>query len=84
MHAMTKRGLLVTCPRSEEHGYGEQSQPVSIGDADGNRTGDGTFLYTHDPKNRMLTASNTASGGTVNAAYAYDPLGRNVSRDSTV
>jgi RHS repeat-associated protein len=46
-------------------------------DADGNLTGDGTFAFTYDPENRLLTANKTA-GGSVNAAYAYDPLGRRV------
>jgi RHS repeat-associated protein len=45
-------------------------------DLNGNLTYDGSFTYTYDPENRLLTANN----GTTSASYAYDPLGRRESK----
>jgi len=45
-------------------------------DCKGNLTGDGTFTYTYDTENRLLTA--VATG--VSASYAYDPMGRRQSK----
>ncbi len=42
-------------------------------DCNGNLTGDGTWAYTYDPENRLITA---VKGTSVSATYAYDPLGR--------
>ena len=44
-------------------------------DAKGNLTGDGTFTYTYDTENRLLTAV-----GPQSASYAYDPMGRRQSK----
>ena len=42
-------------------------------DTDGNLTFDGVNTYGYDPKNRMMSVSNS---GTSVSSYAYDPLGR--------
>jgi RHS repeat-associated protein len=44
-------------------------------DCNGNLTFDGTFTYTYDAENRLLTAHKSV-GGNVSATYLYDPLGR--------
>ncbi|HEY1632399.1 MAG TPA: RHS repeat-associated core domain-containing protein [Rhizomicrobium sp.] len=44
-------------------------------DCNGNLTGDGTWTYSYDPENRLITAAKTA-GGVVSATYAYDTKGR--------
>jgi len=36
-----------------------------------NLTGDGTFTFTYDTENRLLTAAKTG----MSASYAYDPNG---------
>ena len=41
-------------------------------DNNGNLTGDGTWTYTYDAENRLLTANKTG----VSASYLYDPFGR--------
>ena len=41
-------------------------------DNNGNLTGDGTWTYTFDAENRLLTANKTG----VSASYLYDPFGR--------
>lgn len=47
--------------------------PVAITyDNNGNLTGDGTWTYSYDPENRLVSAA----GPGVSAAYSYDPLGR--------
>lgn len=51
-------------------------------DANGNLTGDGTYMYEYDEENRLRSA--TSAGTTV--TYTYDPAGRRSSRtvNSTV
>ncbi len=44
----------------------------------GNLTGDGTWTYTYDAENRLLTASKTGT----NATFAYDLLGRRVKKST--
>ena len=51
-------------------------------DANGNLTSDGTWSFVYDADNRLSTANKTA-GGTVAAAYAYDPLGRRNHKSGT-
>ncbi|MDZ4778672.1 MAG: RHS repeat-associated core domain-containing protein, partial [Planctomycetia bacterium] len=41
-------------------------------DANGNLTGDGTWVYTYDAENRLRSANTTSATN----SYAYDPLGR--------
>jgi RHS repeat-associated protein len=48
-------------------------------DCNGNLTFDGTFTYSYDAENRLLTASKTG----VAAAYAYDPIGRRTQKSGT-
>nr|NIT60732.1 hypothetical protein [Fodinibius sp.]NIV15460.1 hypothetical protein [Fodinibius sp.]NIY29314.1 hypothetical protein [Fodinibius sp.] len=45
-------------------------------DDNGNLTGDGTYSYTYDAENRLITAN--ASG--LSIAYSYDPPGRRISK----
>jgi RHS repeat-associated protein len=45
-------------------------------DLNGNLLSDGTWTYTYDVENRLLTATN----GIVSASYTYDPLGRRRSK----
>jgi RHS repeat-associated protein len=47
-------------------------------DGNGNLTGDGTFVYSYDPKNRLVSACkpDCSGGSALVATYAYDPLGR--------
>ncbi|MGH3266872.1 MAG: RHS repeat-associated core domain-containing protein [Trebonia sp.] len=42
-------------------------------DADGNLTSDGTFTYSYDAENRLVSVK---QGGTAVASYAYDAQGR--------
>src|SRR6202789_4206540 len=51
-------------------------------DCNGNLTFDGTYTYTYDSENHLLTANKTA-GGTVAASYLYDPLGRRTKKSGT-
>ncbi|HJT92193.1 MAG TPA: RHS repeat-associated core domain-containing protein, partial [Mycobacterium sp.] len=48
-------------------------------DCNGNLTFDGTYTFTYDAENRLLTASKTGLA----AAYAYDPLGRRTKKSGT-
>src|SRR5215469_4658375 len=54
-------------------------------DADGNLQKDGTFLWGYDQENRLLSACKpvNCTSPTVNAAYAYDPLGRRSEKSGT-
>jgi RHS repeat-associated protein len=47
-------------------------------DGNGNLTGDGTYIYSYDPKNRLVSACkpDCSGGSPLVATYAYDPLGR--------
>ena len=61
---------------------GTNCQGVSQGlsyDCNGNLTFDGTYTFTYDAENRLLTASKTGLA----AAYAYDPLGRRTKKSGT-
>ncbi len=51
-------------------------------DGKGNLASDGTWSFLYDAENRLLTANKTA-GGTVAAAYGYDPLGRRNKKSGT-
>jgi RHS repeat-associated protein len=44
-------------------------------DCNGNLTFDGTYTYTYDSENHLLTA-HTSVGSNISASYLYDPLGR--------
>jgi hypothetical protein len=44
-------------------------------DCNGNLTFDGTYNYTYDSENHLLTA-HTSVGSNISASYLYDPLGR--------
>lgn len=48
-------------------------QPLGY-DTNSNLTNDGSFIYTYDDENRLLTAGNAAN--TVTASFVYDPNGR--------
>src|SRR5215469_14408519 len=54
-------------------------------DADGNLQKDGSFLWGYDQENRLLSACKpvNCTSPTVNAAYAYDPLGRRQEKSGT-
>lgn len=49
---------------------------VFVHDYDGNLLSDGVFVYSWAAENRLILASNA----TVKVAFAYDPLGRRVSK----
>lgn len=50
----------------------------------GNLNGDGSWAFTYDPENRMLTACKpNCTSPTIGATYAYDPLGRRVEKSGT-
>jgi len=46
-------------------------------DASGNLTNDGSFVYTYDPENRLLTV---VQGATPIAIYTYDAMERRISK----
>jgi len=48
----------------------------------GGTIGGGAWAFNYDAENRLLTADKTV-GGTVHAAYAYDPLGRRTHKSGT-
>jgi YD repeat-containing protein len=48
----------------------------------GNIDATGAWSFGYDAENRLLTADKT-TGGTVHAAYAYDPLGRRYKKSGT-
>lgn len=45
----------------------------------GNLTFDGTYTFTYDAENRLLTASKTG----LSASYSYDPVGRRTQKSGT-
>jgi YD repeat-containing protein len=45
-------------------------------DSRGNLTGDGSFTYSYDPETHLILANATGNANT----YAYDPLGRRVTK----
>ena len=49
-------------------------------DPDGNLVSDGKFLYSYDSKNRLVEVRK--SDGAPVADYAYDPLGRRISKSA--
>ena len=71
------KGGIFTLIRSSSVGGTAQSY-----DGDGNLTGNGSWSYSYGAENRLLTATRT-SGGTVAAAYDYDPLGRRTHSSGT-
>jgi len=54
---------------------GQSAQTLAY-DTRGNLTGDGTWTYTYDAENRMLSAVKTGT----NATFVHDPLGRRVKK----
>lgn len=50
-------------------------QPITH-DSRGNLTNDGEVAYTYDMENRLVSASGSVGGASVNANFTWDPLGR--------
>jgi RHS repeat-associated protein len=51
------------------------SQPIGY-DTNGNLSSDGELTYAFDMENRLVSASGTLGGSSVNATLTWDPLGR--------